>query len=101
MKVLSMSGQRISLSMRDVDQATGQDLLPGARLGADGVNPSGPSAAPSQGLHGLSGIKVGPPPESPCQPRAANNQMLSAFYLANIECNLACCSTMCFLIALW
>lgn len=58
-KVISMTGQRISLSMRDVDQSTGQDLLPGARMGADGVNPSGPAgAAPSQGLRGLSGIKV-------------------------------------------
>ena len=61
MKVISMTGQRISLSMRDVDQASGQDLLPSARMGADGVNPSGPAgAAPNQGLRGLSGIKVCP-----------------------------------------
>lgn len=59
---MSMAGQqRISLSMRDVDQATGQDLLPGARMAADGVNPSGPAGGPAanQGLRGLSGIKVG------------------------------------------
>jgi hypothetical protein len=58
-KVLSVSGQRVSLSMRDVDQATGQDLLPGARLAADGVNPSGPAGGDAPGgLRGLSGIKV-------------------------------------------
>ncbi len=61
-KVITLTGQRMGLSMRDVDQATGQDLLPGARVGADGINPTGPtgSAAPNQGLRGLSGIKVGP-----------------------------------------
>ncbi|KAK9907427.1 hypothetical protein WJX75_003407 [Coccomyxa subellipsoidea] len=69
-KVISMTGQRISLSMRDVDQSTGQDLLPGARMGADGVNPSGPAgAAPSQGLRGLSGIKVSDEPTAVGRPR--------------------------------
>lgn len=55
-KVISTSGQRLSLSMRDVDQATGQDLLP---MGRPDSNPAGPGAraAPSA-LHGLSGIKV-------------------------------------------
>ncbi len=40
-KVISTAGQKISLSMRDVDQATGADLLPGARSAADGINPAG------------------------------------------------------------
>lgn len=60
-KVLSVSDKRISLSMRDVDQATGQDLLPGARMPVDGVNPAGPAGcdpAAAGGLRGLSGIKV-------------------------------------------
>ncbi|KAK9814683.1 hypothetical protein WJX72_009734 [[Myrmecia] bisecta] len=60
-KVISLLGQRISLSMRDVDQANGMDLLPmgGAAGGSlDGrSNPAGP-AAPQSGLHGLSGIQV-------------------------------------------
>ena len=42
-KVISTAGQKISLSMRDVDQATGADLLPGARSAADGINPAGAS----------------------------------------------------------
>ena len=60
-KVISVSGGRLSLSMRDVDQATGRDLLPGARMAADGVNPSGPASgpqAPGAGLRGLSGVNV-------------------------------------------
>jgi len=64
-KVLSVSAQRVSLSMRDVDQATGRDLLPGAKLAADSVNPSGPSGGAngaSGSLRGLSGIKVSPSP---------------------------------------
>lgn len=32
-KVISMSGGRLRLSMRDVDQNTGKDLLPAARAG--------------------------------------------------------------------
>ena len=44
MKVVAISGERLTLSMRDVDQSTGEDLLPGARLGAEGINPSGPAA---------------------------------------------------------
>ena len=61
MKVISVSGGRVSLSMRDVDQATGRDLLPGARMAAEGVNPTGPAsgpAAPGGGLRGLSGVSV-------------------------------------------
>jgi ATP-dependent RNA helicase DHX8/PRP22 len=60
-KVISTSGQRLSLSMRDVDQATGQDLLPMGRH-TDALNPAGPGAGGKNALtalHGLSGIKVG------------------------------------------
>ncbi len=59
-KVVAISGERLTLSMRDVDQATGEDLLPGARLGAEGVNPSAPpsNAAANNSLKGLSGIRV-------------------------------------------
>lgn len=56
-KVISTSGQRLSLSMRDVDQATGQDLLPMGRPDSNPAGPGGARAAPSA-LHGLSGIKV-------------------------------------------
>ena len=38
---------RVELSMRDVDQATGRDLLPAHA-----------AAAPAMGLKGLSGVKV-------------------------------------------
>ena len=63
-KVVSKTGQRLGLAMRDVDQVTGVDQLPmqrGGPGGADGrSNPSGPTGANSQSaLHGLSGIKVG------------------------------------------
>lgn len=61
-KVVSKTGQRLGLAMRDVDQVTGVDQLPMQRGGpsADGrSNPSGPTGANSQSaLHGLSGIKV-------------------------------------------
>ena len=59
-KVVAISGERLTLSMRDMDQSTGEDLLPGARLGAEGINPSGPAAnaAASTSLRGLSGIRV-------------------------------------------
>ena len=59
--MVAIAGDRLTLSMRDVDQVSGQDLLPGARLGAEGINPSGPadSKAASNSLRGLSGIQVG------------------------------------------
>jgi len=59
-KVVAMTGERLTLSMRDVDQSSGEDLLPGARLGAEGINPTGPAAntAASNSLRGLSGIRV-------------------------------------------
>lgn len=51
-KVVSTIG-KLSLSMRDVDQNTGQDLLP-----SQAVNPSSSNPAGGQGLRGLSGITV-------------------------------------------
>ncbi|KFM27366.1 putative pre-mRNA-splicing factor ATP-dependent RNA helicase [Auxenochlorella protothecoides] len=57
-KVVSRAGQRLGLAMRDVDQATGEDLLPMAGgAGRGQPNGVGAGAAPSA-LHGLSGIKV-------------------------------------------
>ena len=47
------SQQRISLSMRDVDQATGKDLLPTHLM------PGAGGEVAMSGLKGLSGIKVG------------------------------------------
>lgn len=61
-KVVSKTGQRLGLGMRDVDQVTGVDQLPMQRGGptADGrSNPAGPTGANQSALHGLSGIKVG------------------------------------------
>lgn len=54
-KVISTTGQRMSLSMRDVDQASGRDLVP---MGKDG---QGLSKGPQIGLAGLSGVKVAEP----------------------------------------
>ncbi|KAK1269634.1 putative pre-mRNA-splicing factor ATP-dependent RNA helicase [Acorus gramineus] len=61
-KVISVSGQKLSLSMRDVDQETGRDLLPMSR-GSDGGGSvrANPSAANSTGptmRTGLSGIRI-------------------------------------------
>lgn len=53
-KVVSIIG-KLSLSMRDVDQNTGQDLLPSQAVYPSSSNP-GPAGA--QGLRGLSGITV-------------------------------------------
>ncbi|PRW58375.1 putative pre-mRNA-splicing factor ATP-dependent RNA helicase [Chlorella sorokiniana] len=59
-KVVSKTGQRLGLAMRDVDQVTGEDMLPMQRQAAGGAsNPAGPvSGANVTALHGLSGIKV-------------------------------------------
>ena len=59
-KVVSATGSRLSLSMRDVDQATGRDLAPALPPPADFANPAAPGTAdPSKSaLHGLSGIRV-------------------------------------------
>lgn len=55
-KVISISGDRLSLSIRDVDQTTGKDLLASAK-----TVPVGNVDAPSE-LRGLSGIR--PKPEA-------------------------------------
>ena len=60
-KIVSKTGQRLGLAMRDVDQVTGEDLLPMQRGAAPtgASNPAGPlSLANQTALHGLSGIKV-------------------------------------------
>ncbi|KAK9073702.1 hypothetical protein SSX86_006296 [Deinandra increscens subsp. villosa] len=60
-KVISISGQKLSLSMRDVDQNTGRDLLPLKKTGDD----ESLRTNPASGLNnrpisrtGLSGIKI-------------------------------------------
>ncbi|KAF0935567.1 hypothetical protein E2562_034440, partial [Oryza meyeriana var. granulata] len=57
-KVVSVKGQKLSLSMRDVDQDTGRDLLPIQRGGDDAprANPSGGNAS---GVGGGSGKRLG------------------------------------------
>ncbi|KAI8000833.1 putative pre-mRNA-splicing factor ATP-dependent RNA helicase DEAH5 [Camellia lanceoleosa] len=60
-KVISVSGQKLSLSMRDVDQNSGKDLLPlkksldddAFRTNPSGVNNRGPTTRT-----GLSGIRI-------------------------------------------
>jgi len=51
-----VAGQRVGLSMRDVDQSTGRDLLV--------IDPAKAAAAPGgkpgTGLQGISGIRVNP-----------------------------------------
>lgn len=59
-KVISVSGQKLSLSMRDVNQKTGKDLLPMQRIVEDEALRANPS---SRGDHpmkrtGLSGITI-------------------------------------------
>ncbi|KAL4334102.1 hypothetical protein GQ457_07G033260 [Hibiscus cannabinus] len=59
-KVISVSGQKLSLSMRDVDQNTGKDLLPLKRTSdydAFRTNPSGGKEGPAMRT-GLSGIRI-------------------------------------------
>ncbi|XP_019173485.1 PREDICTED: probable pre-mRNA-splicing factor ATP-dependent RNA helicase DEAH5, partial [Ipomoea nil] len=60
-KVISVSGQKLSLSMRDVDQNTGKDLLPLKKsLDDDGLreNPSGVNMEGTRTRIGLSGIRI-------------------------------------------
>ncbi|KAI3715411.1 hypothetical protein L6452_22393 [Arctium lappa] len=61
-KVISISGQNLSLSMRDVDQNSGRDLLPLKKSGDDDslrTNPSsGSNNAMSTSRLGLSGIRI-------------------------------------------
>ncbi|XP_031286935.1 probable pre-mRNA-splicing factor ATP-dependent RNA helicase DEAH5 [Pistacia vera] len=58
-KVISVSGQKLSLSMRDVDQNTGKDLLPLKKSEDDAsrINPSGSKDGPMSRT-GLSGIRI-------------------------------------------
>ncbi|KAK9131772.1 hypothetical protein Scep_011300 [Stephania cephalantha] len=59
-KVVSMTGQKMSLSMRDVDQETGRDLLPMTKSTEDEslrMNPQSSSNGPTYRT-GLSGIKI-------------------------------------------
>ncbi|CAL5360360.1 hypothetical protein CsSME_00050820 [Camellia sinensis var. sinensis] len=60
-KVISMSGQKLSLSMRDVDQDTGKDLLP-LKKSSDNdpfrTNPSGSNNGGPMTRTGLSGIRI-------------------------------------------
>nr|GME08786.1 probable pre-mRNA-splicing factor ATP-dependent RNA helicase DEAH5 [Ipomoea batatas] len=60
-KVISVSGQKLSLSMRDVDQNTGKDLLPLKKsLDDDGLreNPSRGNMEGTRTRIGLSGIRI-------------------------------------------
>ncbi|KAK1437607.1 hypothetical protein QVD17_03401 [Tagetes erecta] len=60
-KVISISGQKLSLSMRDVDQNTGRDLLPLKKSGDDEslrTNPSNMSNNGPTTRTGLSGIRI-------------------------------------------
>lgn len=61
-KVVSVSGGKLGLSIRDVDQATGRDLLDLEKIrAAQGTgSAAGGSAAPQSALQGISGIKVNP-----------------------------------------
>ncbi|RZS19429.1 hypothetical protein BHM03_00051825 [Ensete ventricosum] len=59
-KVISVSGQKLSLSMRDVDQKTGKDLLPMKKSSEDEAyraNPASRNGGPTRRL-GLSGITI-------------------------------------------
>ncbi|CAO2841533.1 unnamed protein product [Amaranthus hypochondriacus] len=58
-KVISISGQKLSLSMRDVDQDTGKDLLPSKKSSQDDAfraNPNGSNGSNTR--IGLSGIQI-------------------------------------------
>ncbi|ERN12543.1 probable pre-mRNA-splicing factor ATP-dependent RNA helicase DEAH5 [Amborella trichopoda] len=59
-KVISVSGQKLSLSMRDVDQKTGQDLLPMKKSSEDDAYRANPmnSDRPQGTRTGLSGITI-------------------------------------------
>lgn len=60
-KVVSTSGGKLGLSIRDVDQATGRDLLDLEKIrAAQGTAGAGGPAVPQSGLSGISGIKVNP-----------------------------------------
>ncbi|KAI3870037.1 hypothetical protein MKX03_015742 [Papaver bracteatum] len=59
-KVISLSGQKMSLSMRDVDQDTGKDLIPIRKTAEDELtrtNPQGSNRGPNSKV-GISGIRI-------------------------------------------
>ncbi|KAF0904588.1 hypothetical protein E2562_035687 [Oryza meyeriana var. granulata] len=62
-KIVSVQGRKLGLSMRDVDQDTGRDILPLQRTGEDDmprpkVNPSASRATTTGNRTGLSGIVI-------------------------------------------
>ncbi|KAJ6810187.1 putative pre-mRNA-splicing factor ATP-dependent RNA helicase DEAH5 [Iris pallida] len=60
-KVISISGQKLSLSMRDVDQKTGKDLIPMARSSENEAFRANPTSGNGRGptmRTGLSGITI-------------------------------------------
>ncbi|CAL0323843.1 unnamed protein product [Lupinus luteus] len=59
-KVISVSGQKLSLSMRDVDQHTGKDLLPLKKSSEDDVSRMNPQDSKDGPVArtGLSGIRI-------------------------------------------
>ncbi|KAL7258195.1 hypothetical protein ACSBR1_004332 [Camellia fascicularis] len=60
-KVISVSGQKLSLSMRDVDQNSGKDLLPLKKSSDDDAFRTNPSGVNNRGpttRMGLSGIRI-------------------------------------------
>ncbi|XP_041023917.1 probable pre-mRNA-splicing factor ATP-dependent RNA helicase DEAH5 [Juglans microcarpa x Juglans regia] len=60
-KLISVSGQKLSLSMRDVDQNTGKDLLPLKKSSMDDTHRTNPSSGSKEGpatRMGLSGIRI-------------------------------------------
>lgn len=58
-KVISMNGQKLSLSMRDVDQNSGKDLLPLKKSGEDNVLRTNPDSNGGPVVRtGLSGIRI-------------------------------------------
>jgi ATP-dependent RNA helicase DHX8/PRP22 len=60
-KVISISGQKLSLSMRDVDQNTGKDLLPLKKSSEEDTMRANPSSGSKEGpvmRTGLSGIRI-------------------------------------------
>ncbi|KAJ4836722.1 hypothetical protein Tsubulata_024007 [Turnera subulata] len=57
-KVISVSGQKLSLSMKDVDQDTGKDLLPLQKNSLDEWGDDGGFRGQPTARTGLSGIKI-------------------------------------------